>query len=126
MRAMRAVPLDEGRVRFGRSRAHAEAVEGMLSSGDMVRKPHSDVEELLEAKGREWARLMYEEHLSLRAELEQKTTVVGADGVERDSTRGSARHLDGCAGSGRGAKAGVSGSGKYGPAPDGRGTESAA
>jgi hypothetical protein len=65
----------------------------MLSSVDMVRKSHSDVEELLEAKGREWARLMYEEHLALRAELERKTQVVGSDGVERESTRASARHL---------------------------------
>ena len=94
MSALRVVIANDSRIRFGRSRAHAEAVEGMLSSGDMVRKPHSDVEDLLDAKGREWARLMYEEHLSLRAELEAKTEVVGADGVARGSTRGSARHLE--------------------------------
>jgi hypothetical protein len=32
--------------------------------------------------------------LSLRAELEQKTHVVGSDGVERTATRASARHLE--------------------------------
>jgi hypothetical protein len=59
----------------------------------MIRKPHSDVEELLEAKGREWARLMYEEHLALRAALEQRTEVVGADGAPRTSARDSERQL---------------------------------
>lgn len=94
MGALRVVAAHEPRVPFGRSRAHAETVEGMLSGDEMTRKRHSDVEELLEEKGREWARLMYEEHLSLRAELEKKTEVVGADGVERGSTRASARHLE--------------------------------
>jgi hypothetical protein len=94
MSALRVVVANPEPVRFERSRVHAAEVEGMLSSGDMVRKSHSDVEELLEAKGREWARLMYEEHLGLRAELERKTHVVGSDGVERESTRASARHLE--------------------------------
>jgi hypothetical protein len=60
----------------------------------MTRKRHSDVEDFLEAKGREWARLMYEEHLALRSELEHVTEVVGADGVERDTTRRSERQLE--------------------------------
>ncbi|MGH7435240.1 MAG: ISKra4-like element ISHoc2 family transposase, partial [Polyangiaceae bacterium] len=59
----------------------------------MIRKPHSDVEEFLEAKGREWARLMYEEHLGLRAQLERRTEVVGADGAPRKSARDSERQL---------------------------------
>jgi hypothetical protein len=69
-------------VRFASARAHAVEVEveGMLS-GAMTRKPHSEVEEFLDEKGREWARRMYEEHLALRAELEQRTAVVGSDGV---------------------------------------------
>jgi hypothetical protein len=59
----------------------------------MVRKRHSDVEEFLGEKGRKWARLLYEEHLALRAALEQETAVVGADGVARTSTRRSQRQL---------------------------------
>ena len=51
---------------WARSRAHAEKVEGILE-GEMSRKPHSDVEEMLATRGREWARLMYEEHLAMRA-----------------------------------------------------------
>jgi hypothetical protein len=79
--------------RFAQSRAHAWQVEGILEGSEMVRKRHSDVEDFLEEKGREWARLMYEEHLALRAALEQETAVVGADGVRRTSTRRSERQL---------------------------------
>src|SRR5580698_10301908 len=78
---------------FGRSRAHAAEVERTLGGAEMIRKPHSDVEEFLDAKSREWARLMYEEHLALRAELERRTEVVGADGKRRTSVRASGRHL---------------------------------
>ena len=46
------------------------------------------------ARGKEWARLMLEENLRLRAQLERKTEVVGVDGVERESTRESERHLE--------------------------------
>jgi hypothetical protein len=78
---------------FGRSRAHAAEVERTLGGAEMIHKPHSDVEEFLDAKSREWARLMYEEHLALRAELERRTEVVGADGKRRTSVRASGRHL---------------------------------
>lgn len=92
MSAQRAVPTDSET--FASARAHAFEVEGMLSGDAMVRKPHSDVEELLDAKGREWARLMYQDHLRLRAALEKRTEVVGADGVERRSVRESRRQLE--------------------------------
>jgi hypothetical protein len=66
----------------------------MLSSDDMKRKQHSDVEEYLDEQGREWARRMYEEHLALRADAERVVEVTGSDGVERTSTRASARSLE--------------------------------
>jgi hypothetical protein len=94
MSAQPADPIPVAEVPFASSRAHATKVEGIVSDAEMVRKPHSDVEELLDAKGREWARLMYQEHLALRAALEQRTAVVGADGAERTSTRDSGRHLE--------------------------------
>jgi hypothetical protein len=78
---------------FTRSRAHTVEVEGTLGGAEMIRKPHSDVEDFLEAKGREWARLMYEEHLALRAALERRNEVVGADGRTRASARDSERQL---------------------------------
>jgi hypothetical protein len=79
--------------RFIQSRAYAWEVEGILQASEMVRKRHSEVEDFLEEKGREWARLMYEEHLALRAALERETAVVGADGVARKSSRRSERQL---------------------------------
>lgn len=95
MNTQHAAPIDAFDTPFALARAHAAAVEGILESTDMVRKPHSDVEDFLDEKGREWARLMYAEHMALRAELEQKRTdVVGADGVERRSTRASERQLE--------------------------------
>ena len=95
MSAQQADPIHAFDATFTLARAHAAAVEGILEGGDMVRKPHSDVEDFLDEKGREWARLMYAEHMALRAELEQKRTeVVGSDGVERRSTRASERQLE--------------------------------
>ena len=87
-----AIPSPESP--FSGARGHAAKVEGILESADMVRKPHSDVEDFLDEKGREWARLMYDEHLRLRAALEKRTEVVGAEGVERGSVRDSERHLE--------------------------------
>jgi len=78
---------------FTQSRALASKVEGILAGTEMIRKRHSDVEDFLEAKGREWARSMYEEHLTLRAALERRTQVVGADGTARPSARDSERQL---------------------------------
>jgi len=64
----------------------------------MARKPHSDVEEMLAASGREWARLMYEEHLSMRSQLEQRREVTGAEGKRRRFARDSERQLEGLVG----------------------------
>lgn len=90
--AVQSIEAVEGA--FARARAHAAKVEGMLASDDMIRKPHSDLEEMLVAHGQEWARLMLEENLRLRAQVERKTTVVGADGEERTSARDSERQLE--------------------------------
>lgn len=94
MSAVHADPIETVETPFARARAHAARVEGILTSDEMIRKPHSDLEEMLEEQGKEWARLMLEENLRLRAQLEKRTTVVGADGVERESARDSERHLE--------------------------------
>ncbi len=94
MSAQPAVPVPVVDVPFARSRTHATAVEGSLSSNEMIRKRHSDVEEFLDEKGREWARMMYEEHVALRASVEKPVEVMGADGVKRVSARDSERHLE--------------------------------
>jgi hypothetical protein len=94
MSAAHVHPIEAVETSFARARAHAAKVEGMLTSDDMIRKPHSDLEEMLVAQGQEWARLMLEENLRLRAELERKTSVTGADGEERKSARASERQLE--------------------------------
>jgi hypothetical protein len=80
-------------VPFGRARVHAERVEVTLST-EMARAPHSELEAFCDEQGREWARLMLEEHLALRAQVENRVEVVGADGVERQAARDSERHLE--------------------------------
>lgn len=79
---------------FGRARMHAKQVEDRLLGDEMTKKSHSDLEAFCEAHGREWARCMLEEHLELRAALEKRVEVTGADGVERRSARDSLRHLE--------------------------------
>lgn len=94
MSAVHADRIETVEAPFGRARAHAATVEGMLTSDEMIRKPHSDLEEMLAGQGREWARLMLEENLRLRAQLEMRKEVVGADGTARESVRDSERHLE--------------------------------
>jgi hypothetical protein len=79
---------------FARARAHAAKVEGILASDEMIRKPHSDLEEMLAGQGREWARLMLEENLRLRAQVEKRIEVEGADSVRRVRVRESERHVE--------------------------------
>ena len=93
MSAQPTVPSPAPEEPFALARAHAAEVEGILTRDDMIRKPHSDLEEMLAGQGQEWARLMLEENLRLRALLERKTGVVGADGVERKAARDSERQL---------------------------------
>ncbi len=94
MGALKVTPDEGQRTLFSRARAHVARVEGMLASEDMVRKSHSELEELVIRQGTEWARLLLEENLELRAQLERRTEVVGAEGVRRKSTRASERHLE--------------------------------
>jgi hypothetical protein len=94
MSAAKSRPMDAVEPPFARARAHAAGVEGKLSSTEMIRSPHSDVETLCEAQGREWARLMLEEHLALRAAQEKRVEVTGEDGVARTAVRDSERHLE--------------------------------
>jgi hypothetical protein len=94
MSAAPVTPIETAETPFVRARAHAAKVEGMLSSDEMIRKTHSDLEAMLDGAGKEWARLMLEENLRLRAQVERETPVVGADGVARRSSRASERQLE--------------------------------
>ena len=93
MSAARTNPIESVEAPFSRARSHALAAEVALSSIEMIRKRHSDVEDMIEAQGREWARLMLDEHMALRAALEKRVKVSDAEGVERSSARASERQL---------------------------------
>jgi hypothetical protein len=60
----------------------------------MMCASHAALESFANKSGREWARLLLEEHMAMRAALEHRARVVGADGVERDSVRDTERHLE--------------------------------
>ncbi len=94
MSAQPIIGVVESEVMFGRARAHAKRVEGMMQSGEMIRKPHSDIEDVLVDEAREWVRLMYQDHLRLRAQVEVRRPVVGEDEVERRSVRDTERQLE--------------------------------
>lgn len=50
MSAAHADPIQTLETPFGRARAHAARVEGILTSDEMIRKPHSDLEPMLEGQ----------------------------------------------------------------------------
>lgn len=79
--------------RFRAARNYSLEIEARLSSGDMARKTHEDLEAFVSEAGREWARRMLQEHLDLRAEVERRVQVEGSDGIERGSIRRSNRQL---------------------------------
>jgi len=79
---------------FARARAHSAEVEVTLSGSKMMTASHADLEAFATKAGREWARLLIEEHLAMRAALEHVVPVVGADGVKRELVRDSERHLE--------------------------------
>lgn len=78
---------------FERARQHGREVERALRSGDLLDAEHGEVEAFVQKKGREWARLMLQGQLELRADQEQPVEVVGADRVERARKRDTERHL---------------------------------
>ena len=86
MSAARMNPTESLEAPFCRARSHALATEATLSSIEMIRKRHSDVEDMIEAQGREWARLMLDEPMALRARLEKRVKRASAS-----SPRWSAR-----------------------------------
>ena len=94
MSTMTAELIHAAEAPFARARVHADRVAATLSSNDMTRKPHSDREAFCDVQGREWSRLMLEDHFALRAQLERRVEVVDAEGVEHTATRDSERRLE--------------------------------
>ena len=80
---------------FDRSRARFEEVVGFLDGDGASVLSHAELEDRLNTDGRELLRLLYQDHLDLRAEREQRLdTVLDANGVSRPSVEaGHARTL---------------------------------
>jgi len=69
-----------------------------LTGPEVASAPHSEVEKLLEAEGREVLRVLFQSHLSLRSEAEPEGVVVGQDDFARTHARdGTGRHHGGVA-----------------------------
>ena len=80
---------------FARSRARFEEVVGFLDGDGARGLSHAELEDRLSTEGRELLRLLYQDHLDLRAGREQRLdTVVDANSVDRPSVEaGHARAL---------------------------------
>lgn len=78
---------------FTDSRAAFEALVSSLQTDDMGASSHVAVEEHLDIEGTELLRLLYQDHLSLRAEREEAIPMTGADEAQRTETRHSERGL---------------------------------
>lgn len=79
---------------FARSSAKMREMHEHLSSSGTLRAEHGEVETWLEVEGRELLRLMFQEHLDLRAAAERRVRVRGADEVERTRARAADRGLE--------------------------------
>jgi len=80
---------------FARSRAHFEEVVGFLDGQGASGLSHAELEDRLNNDGRELLRLLYQDHLDLRTEREQRVGgVLDAAGVDRPSVEaGHTRRL---------------------------------
>jgi hypothetical protein len=78
---------------FEAPRRHLTVMEKRLSSSDMMKASHSELEEYLIEEGRELQRRLLQAHLELRAAREQVVPVTGADGIRRKTRRASERAL---------------------------------
>jgi hypothetical protein len=95
MTAFYAEPTTTAQSYFLTAREHAMALEAKLSSPEMLRATHAEVEAHIEMDSREWGRLMLEAQLQLRAANERCVAVVGAEGIERSEVRhDTERHME--------------------------------
>jgi hypothetical protein len=77
----------EERDRFEDAHEQAEAVERHLRSAAAMQATHTVLEAYIQREGREWMRRMMQAHLDLRAGLERRVEVVGAEGLKRTQLR---------------------------------------
>lgn len=78
---------------FSAARQKFDEMATHLQSSTSLGMRHEDLEEYVVREGREFERLMLQEHLDLRAAAEKQVKVVGEDGIERRQVRASHRRL---------------------------------
>ncbi len=69
----------------GGSRERFEEMLGWLEGSEAAALSHAELEESVGARGRELLRRMFQEHLDLRAQREERVEVVDADGLAHGS-----------------------------------------
>jgi hypothetical protein len=72
---------------FSASRQQAAKMERYLESASAMVAQHAELEAYIQSEGREYERRLLQAHLQLRAALEQRVEVGGADGVKRGYAR---------------------------------------
>ncbi len=73
---------------FDGSRVTFESLVGLLEGDEAGGLSHSELEDRLEVEGRELLRQLFQDHLDLRADREQRADrerVIDADGVARET-----------------------------------------
>jgi hypothetical protein len=77
---------------FAASRDRFEQVAGWLESQEATELTHAELEEQLDARGRQLLRQLHQDHPGLRAAREQRREeVTGSDGIAR--TRAETGHV---------------------------------
>ena len=89
---MRAIIVAEEEPFFSAQEKFNE-IEAMLSSSEMMKKEHGEIESYLKTEGFELLRRMLQAHLEFRTEHEQKQEVVDVNGRERTRVRPQERPL---------------------------------
>ena len=80
---------------FAAARACFATIEGWLAGQDSSALEHGELEQQLDVRGRELLRLLFQDHLELRALREERLEVTDADGAHR--TRAETGHTRGLA-----------------------------
>jgi hypothetical protein len=78
---------------FAAARRHFERLVGHLASGPLLSASHAEIEQTLHRDGLELMRLLFQDHLALRAEREPRRQVVGSDLQQRPERRRMWRQL---------------------------------
>jgi len=79
---------------FCESRANMKKLEDDLSSADAMNAPLHEIEQMMEAQGRELMRAMMQAHFDLRSAQEREVEVRDRDGAERTQVRQGARKIE--------------------------------